>query len=75
MYYRKKFVESKCDPRKTWMLINEILGRKKSNLDEDLSKYFNDDKETVSENFAEHFENNVKEIIHDCNITLLNDST
>lgn len=26
LYYKEKFEQSRCDPKKTWALINEVLG-------------------------------------------------
>lgn len=73
MYYKNKFLDNKNDMRATWQIINEIIGKKTSNLDETVIKNFkNDNINVIINNFSTNFNDNVKKIIHDCNIKTSN---
>lgn len=68
LYYKKKFEEVKGDPKKTWTLINEILGRKKPSLDDTIEKNFGPNRNiaTLSDEFAQLFSLQATSIIHFC---------
>lgn len=68
-YYKNKFIEHKNYIKATWKLINEIIGKKVSNIDDFIIKNFKNKNTTdIVNKFAVNFNTNVKEIIHDCNI-------
>lgn len=63
-YYKKQFIEFKTNPMKTWVLINEILGRKKSSIDETIMNNFKTGFNSLSNDFAEFFSSQTSNIIH-----------
>lgn len=72
-YYRNKFIEYKHDMRATWGLINEIIGKKTYNIDENILKNFKGHNlNTILHNFSTKFNDNVNKIIHICNIKTIN---
>lgn len=72
-YYKQKFIENRFDLRATWQIINEIIGKKNSNIDEFIIKNFkNQNLVEILNNFALNFNYNVKKIIHTCDINTLN---
>lgn len=75
-YYRKKFNLIRSDPRKTWNIVNEILGKKKPSLDEVITKNFPAEKcvSRLSNKFAENFSHQILRIVHKCNMSTSNHS-
>lgn len=76
-YYKNKFNEYKNDIKATWKLINEIIGKKTANLDDFIIKSFKNQNITdIINKFAVNLNENVRNIIHDCNIkTITNTDT
>lgn len=71
-YRRKEFIKNRYNIRGTWILINEIIGKKVNNVDDVIKKNFkNECLKTVTDNFAIKFKENVTNLIHDCNIKTL----
>lgn len=55
--------------RGTWQMINEIIGKKVTNIDETIKRNFpNKNIKDVAEEFAQKFKENVKNIIHICDV-------
>lgn len=54
-FYKERFSNAKNDPRKTWSVLNELLGRKKRSIDEVIMNNFpvNTNLTNLVENFAE----------------------
>ncbi|XP_075150930.1 uncharacterized protein LOC142225039 [Haematobia irritans] len=68
-YYRNEFIKNRNNIRGTWKTLNVILGKKVLSLDQEIKRNFkNDNLRVVTENFAIKFDENVKTILHDCNI-------
>lgn len=66
-YYKKKLDECEKDARKTWKVINEILGKKTDGIDEFLEKNMKQNNtQHLANKFAEDFNTHVKKAIHDC---------
>lgn len=66
-YYKNKLDDCEKDARKTWSVINEILGKKTANIDEDLVKNMKtNDALQLANKFAEEFNLNVQKAIHNC---------
>lgn len=71
-YRKNKFIQFRNNIRATWQLINEILGKTSNSVDETIKINFkNQNVENVCENFAKQFKDNVKNIIHMCDIITL----
>lgn len=67
LYYKNKFYENRNDIRVTWLIINELIGKKVTNLDETITKNFKNLNITdICNNFAVNFKTNVEKIIHFC---------
>ena len=65
----KKFIENRDNRRVTWQIINETIGRKTNNIDDNLIRDFkNRNINELLNDFAMNFEENVNKIIHNCNI-------
>lgn len=73
-YYKEKFNHIRSDPRKTWNLINEIMGRKKLSVDEVITKNFPEEKclSTLANKCANNFSNQILRIVHNCNTATSN---
>lgn len=69
-YYKNKFEEVRSDPKKTWALINEVLGRKKLNLDDVIRNSFSPNVSTaqLADELGDLFSKQAATIIHTCNI-------
>ncbi|KAM7351867.1 uncharacterized protein ACRADG_004579 [Cochliomyia hominivorax] len=71
-YYRQKFIDNRNDIRATWQIINEIIGKKYTNIDDNINKNFkNNNLNNILNGFATSFSENIKQIIHDCSIQTL----
>jgi hypothetical protein len=69
-YYKKLFNDCLGNIIETWCNINKIFGKRKSNIDETISRFMSDkysNKEIV-ENFCNTFVLGVKRIMHNCDI-------
>lgn len=67
-FYKNQFMEFKTNPRKTWGLINEILGRKKSSIDDTITKNFKIEFKSLANEFGEFFSSQTANIIHQCDL-------
>lgn len=66
-YFREKLQGCSNDTKKTWAVINEIMGKKCENLDDALKKNFKStDDETLANMFADDFKSNIDETVHIC---------
>lgn len=69
LYYKNKFYENRNNIRVTWQIINELIGKKTTNLDETIKKNFKNLNITdICNNFAINFKKNVEKIMHFCEI-------
>lgn len=69
----KQFIIHRNNLRKTWQIINEIIGKKTNSIDKTIRKNFpNESLIDISNNFAHKFDENVQNIIHTCNIKTIN---
>lgn len=72
-FYKTKFIENRNNIRVTWQLINELTGKKTSNIDKTVIKNFNSENVLdIANKFADNFKNNVNKILHKCDINTLN---
>lgn len=70
-YYREKLIASKNDPKETWQVINDILGKsKRLAVDEVVFRYLgkNNSLSDITNCFANSFTMGVENIIHSCDI-------
>lgn len=75
-YFKNKFIENRNNIRATWQLINELTGKKTTNIDISLLNAFkNDDFSNIANKFATNFDSNVKKIIHICDIKTFTNPT
>ncbi|XP_067614497.1 uncharacterized protein [Eurosta solidaginis] len=71
-YYREKFAACRYDIRKTWQVINELIGRKPISTDEMLSRNFiGGDFKSICDTFIITFDNGIKQAVHNCDIKTL----
>ena len=71
VYFRKMFVESKGDIKKSWQNINAILGKKKKlSVDQIINTYLGKrhSESYIVDNFQKTFINDVVSVQHKCNI-------
>lgn len=74
-YYKNKFFENRNNIRVTWQILNEIIGKKSNNIDENILKNFkNLNLSEICDNFAENFNKNVENILHNCEIKTIKQS-
>lgn len=74
-YYKNKFFENKSNIRVTWQIINEIIGKKTYNIDENIIKNFKNTNLTdICNLFATNFKENVYQILHKCDVVTINNS-
>ena len=73
-YYKDLFKENASNTKRTWEVINEVIGRKKPTTDNKITVYFKDSSETVANNFALDFQQSVNNTIHHCDHTYLNET-
>ena len=67
-YYRREFLLAKNDIKKTWQILNEIIGKKVISIDQQICTNFkNIDNETIANKFADQFDQEVIKTIHVCN--------
>lgn len=68
-FYKQKFQECKNNPKETWKLVNSLLGKKPSNLDDILKKNFANEKDfkDLANRFANTLSSEVLNIVHECN--------
>lgn len=68
-FYKNQFANAKNDPKKTWNILNEILGRKKKSIDEVIINNFpaNKTSKAIAEDFSDHFSSQALKIVHSCN--------
>lgn len=72
-YYVNELDRVEGNLKKTWIVVNEIIGRKKKgNMDKVIVKSFGKQYSMteILEGFAEEYTKGIKEIIHECNIKL-----
>lgn len=70
---RKEFIKNRNNMRGTWLLINDIIGKKVDSVDDVIKKNFRyENLNIVTNNFAIKFKQNVQNIMHDCDIKTLN---
>lgn len=76
-YNLKQFVINRNNIRGTWKLINEITGKNVDNIDRIIKRNFSSVSiQDVTDNFALKFNENVKKIVHVCDIkTITNTET
>lgn len=75
LYYKQKLYENRNNIRKTWQIINEIIGKKSMNLDESVINNFkNTNTIDLCNNFAVNFKTNVEKTIHLCKIQTIDNT-
>lgn len=69
-YYKNRFAEYRKDPKNTWRLINNILGKTNSNIDEIITRNFQSEAnaDSIANKFATRFTEEIKSIIHSCDL-------
>jgi hypothetical protein len=72
-FYRNKVQECSGNSSETWKTLNEILGRVKTSIDDNIIRYApkNSSIENILNSFGEQFSSNVEKMLHTCDITTL----
>lgn len=71
-YNMQQFIINRNNVRETWQLVNTIIGKRKTNIDETVKKNFpNMDLKEMPDLFAIKFKENVDNIIHICSISTI----
>ena len=71
-FYKNKIIECHKDPKKTWLVVNDLLGRKSSNIDDVIIKNMPGMSPiNIANKMAASFSENVKKICHECNYEFL----
>lgn len=66
-FYRNEFKNANGDIRKTWQVINKILGRNKTNTDDQIRKHLKKQDNIIANEFAENFNKEIQNVMHHCN--------
>jgi hypothetical protein len=72
-YYRKTISECSENSSETWRTLNEILGRVKYSIDDNIIRYAPKNKSLpdILDSFGEQFSSKVEKMLHNCNNKLL----
>lgn len=74
-FYRRRINASIGDSRKTWQIVNEILGKRRATVDEVILKNFkNTNAVSISNHFANQFEGTISSTCHICEHKVYNRS-
>jgi len=72
-YFEQKFKENQNDVKKSWKLVNSILGRSAPSVDDTLDSHLGNNlsKTEITNSFIDSFVHEVEILKHDCNLQLL----
>ena len=75
-YFKNKFLSVQSDPKKTWQIINEIIGKSSVSIDEAICKSMKENNTSlVADRFAKKFEEDVRNTVHECRFQSTSEST